>query len=102
MDCLTNWKSLELDINFNQKIQSLFSTHSICQLQLYKVCFTSLPTEMATEAISHKYSQMDRLTNWESLELDINFNQKIVTKSVLNTFHMTIAGILSQFHFFSY
>ena len=32
---------------------------------------------MATEEILFKYSQMDCLTNWESLELDINFNQKI-------------------------
>ena len=32
---------------------------------------------MATEAILFKYSQMDHLSNWESLELDINFNQKI-------------------------
>ena len=32
---------------------------------------------MATEAILCKYSQMDRLSNWESLELDIDFNQKI-------------------------
>ena len=34
---------------------------------------------MATEAILYKYSQMDRQTDWESLELDINFNQKIQT-----------------------
>ena len=34
---------------------------------------------MATEAILDKYSQMERRTNWESLELDINFNQKIQT-----------------------
>ena len=34
---------------------------------------------MATEAILYKYSQMDRLTYWEYLELDIYFNQKIQT-----------------------
>ena len=34
---------------------------------------------MATEAILYKYSQIDRLTNWESLELDIYINQKIQT-----------------------
>ena len=32
---------------------------------------------MATEAILYKYSKMDCLSNWESLELDINFNKKI-------------------------
>ena len=74
MDHLTNWEYLELDINFNQKIQTLFLTHVIRQFQLCYVSFTSLSTEMATEAILYEYSQMDCLTNWESLELDFNFN----------------------------
>ena len=34
---------------------------------------------MATEAILFKNSQMDCLSNWEYLELDIDFNQKIQT-----------------------
>ena len=34
---------------------------------------------IATEAILFKYSQMDCLSNWESLELDIDLNQKIQT-----------------------
>ena len=34
---------------------------------------------MGTEEILFKYSQMDCLSNWESLEFDINLNQKIQT-----------------------